>query len=799
MTAWRLTDLGEADWLDGEAAVARYDALWSLGRRPRIEDFLPPNGPLRLPLLIELILTERELSRPVGRVEPLSDYFHRFPELSAAPPEALRELLADEDPGVRTPPQFVGPYTLEEEIGRGGFAVVYRARHRDGTLVALKLAVATGETVRLRTHEAEVGRRLDHSAIPPVLDEGQADGFVYLAHRLIEGEPLHRVWERRPPTLSEVADVVATVADAVHHAHQCGVVHQDIKASNVLLDRTGRPHLIDFGLALLVDSPGTQGGRPGGTAGSMAPEQVLGQAADARSDVWGLGVLLYEGLTGRVPFLGPLAVVLRQVIESRPLPPRQLVPTIPAPLEAICLRALARRPEDRYSTAAELAEDLRRRGTRRPVSASIPGRRKPHRYLGSLAALALLLVGLAGWHLRSPAPTPSIALVDPISDHWLPLVGASPPPLRLEILERILRAYAESTRQHPHDLFFAVQAATVRGHLADQLSTLGRPWEEVLVARQREVDAWAAITRRCAGQPLTEHGHAAALYCLADWLRRGGRQDESKDCFHQAEQRFARLTEEWGVNRDWAEQRAANVSPSLALWWRRTPDAHWHRLTVTVHRQAAEVALARGDYLAAIARARRALLEANRRFHDSADRLVHQADAVRVLGQALTEVGRHPEACDELVRVVESWKIDSRSRVGETWELRRVAIAPLHEVARHTLYAGLLPQAEMAFRRTLTLRERLAADPLARPIIHLDCSATSYHLAQVLERQSHEKEAENHYRTALDEHLRGLSALPDDPHARRWLPDRYRALALLLTRQGRADEASRLRPPSSSP
>jgi serine/threonine protein kinase len=269
--------------------------------------------------------------------------------------------------------QTFGDYELLEEIARGGMGVVFKARQISlNRRVALKMILegqlASDAAVQRFYLEARAAASLDHPNIVPIYEIGQCEGRHFFTMAFVEGSTLSAlVRQNGVPPPAEAAALVLAVADAVAFAHQHGVIHRDLKPDNVLVDRSGRPRVTDFGLAKCLggDSGLTHTGQVMGTPSYMAPEQALGQLdrMGPATDVYAVGGILYFLLTGRAPFEGQSAMqVLSQVTQRPPLPPSKHVPSVPAALEAICLKCLEKEPANRYASAKELAAALRASG-----------------------------------------------------------------------------------------------------------------------------------------------------------------------------------------------------------------------------------------------------------------------------------------------------------------------------------------------------------------------------------------------------------------------------------------------------
>jgi serine/threonine protein kinase len=271
--------------------------------------------------------------------------------------------------GLRGNQRKLGRFELVEAVGVGAFGTVYKARDPQlDRMVAIKVPragnLATDEDRDRFLREARSVAQLRHTAIVPVHEVGEHDGVPYLVSEFVRGMTLADLLTARRPPPREAARLIADVADALQYAHEQGVIHRDVKPSNILLDEAGRPHLMDFGLAKrdAGEITMTIEGQVLGTPAYMSPEQARGEAhkVDGRSDLYSLGVILYELLTGELPFRGSQRVLLHQVVHDEPRPPRKLNDHIPRDLETICRKAMAKEPARRYATAADLAADLRR-------------------------------------------------------------------------------------------------------------------------------------------------------------------------------------------------------------------------------------------------------------------------------------------------------------------------------------------------------------------------------------------------------------------------------------------------------
>jgi serine/threonine-protein kinase len=377
---------GTQTWID--AIATPFDQAWRAfvcqgctGQRPRIEDFLMGvTEPKRSQLLAELLRVEVEYRRKAGERPTAAEYEQRFREhgalvhdlfagetelIDGVPPEAASA-------EVNTFRQFVGDYELLKEIGRGGQGIVYLALHKKGIVpqeVAVKLllagAVSSRDAAARFVEEVRKMVRIDDPHFVPYRESGNDRGQLYYVMRYMRGGSLAQFLKERHEPLGplDAARLMIQIAEAVRylHAQQPRIVHRDLKPHNILLDDAGRPYVADFGLAEVLDGKGGDVERgPCGTIPYIAPELFDGRFGEVGppSDIYGLGVILFECLTGSVPFRGSWTEVRYQIVHHETPSPRARRPDIPPDLQRICLKCLKKPTESRYRSASELIEDL---------------------------------------------------------------------------------------------------------------------------------------------------------------------------------------------------------------------------------------------------------------------------------------------------------------------------------------------------------------------------------------------------------------------------------------------------------
>lgn len=445
------------------------------------------------------------------------------PSLARVARNALRSNGSGESPDVSLDPGFrlarklkeghcrLGRFELESELGVGSFGYVFRARDTQlDRTVALKIqragCFASDEEIERFLREARSVAQLKHPGIVAIHDTVRTEDEVcYLVTEYVEGESLESRLQSGRLDNREVARLVAEIADALQYAHDHGVVHRDVKPSNILVDNDDHPHVMDFGLAKRdVGETMTSEGRIMGTPAYMSPEQASGLShqVDARSDIFSLGVVLYEMLTGERPFQGNRRMLLLQVMQDEPRPLRQLEGTLPRDLETICLKALAKSPARRYQSSAEVADDLRHFLRGEPIKARRMGySERLWRWCRRYPLAASLLVAIPIGSLVG------FAYLSQLSTQFVQSTALESTRMEADMLEKINEFYSEE----------------VVGRL---------DWEKIKVTHQ-----YATVPQSIplpftfmidAGQRITEDksGMQVRIYSDYPWREIGGPQDE---------------------------------------------------------------------------------------------------------------------------------------------------------------------------------------------------------------------------------------------------------------------------------
>jgi hypothetical protein len=373
-----------------DARCDAFELAWRSGQRPRIADFIRPEDEShRKTLFCELLLVDLECRRSLGELPTEDQYLHDFPEFAAQihatkfqyGTTAFSPARADGGNMIQAVAKQRGKqvahFELVERLGAGAMCEAWKAwdtrLKRNVTIKLPHSNSLTDNDLRRLLREGEAAAQLSHPQLACVHEIRNDGNAFYIVATFVEGKNLKEYAAERPLHIAEIVELCEGIGVALQSAHDEGVVHRDLKPANIIVDSKGVPHIIDFGLAKIreADRDLTMNGEVLGTPAYMSPELASGNGdkADGRTDIYSLGMIFYELLTGRCPFEGNSGSVIGQILACNPPPPRSLRASIPRNLETICLKAIEKSPEMRYATARDMAEDLRRYATGLPIRA----------------------------------------------------------------------------------------------------------------------------------------------------------------------------------------------------------------------------------------------------------------------------------------------------------------------------------------------------------------------------------------------------------------------------------------------